>query len=135
MRVGFHTISSTSILYASSILGMSPAKIIAIGVLVQLSAIGSAMIAPRLQRKLGLSNLRFLLGVVLLAQLMPLYACAGLILPFGGLRTEGEMYVVAVYFGLVSLFFDSRSSRVNTRRCTVPSTVIHGQFLQSLFHL
>ena len=41
--------------------------------------------------------------VVVLAQIIPVYACIGLLLPFGGLRTEGEMYVAATWFGLVGL--------------------------------
>lgn len=80
---------------------MSPPKIILIGVLVQLSAVISSILAPRIQRRLALSNQRLLLWVVLLAEIIPIYACIGLILPFGGLRTEGEMYVAATWFGLV----------------------------------
>lgn len=99
---GFHTTTYTAILYASSTLGMSPSKIILIGILVQLAAVFSSILAPRVQKRLGYSNQRLLLHIVLFAEAIPLYACLGLILPFGGLRTEGEMYVAATYFGLVS---------------------------------
>jgi UMF1 family MFS transporter len=81
---------------------MGPSKIILIGVLVQLAAVISSILAPRIQKKLLLSNQKLLLWVVLLAEIIPVYACLGLILPFGGLRTEGEMYVAATWFGLVS---------------------------------
>jgi UMF1 family MFS transporter len=80
---------------------MSPSKIVIIGVLVQLTAVFSSIYAPYLQRRLNLSNLKLLIWVVILAQLVPLYACIGLVLPYGGLRTEGEMYVMATWFGLV----------------------------------
>lgn len=81
---------------------MSPSKIIIIGVLVQLAAVISSILAPKVQMKLAISNQRLLLWVILLAEIIPIYACIGLVLPFGGLRTEGEMYVAATWFGLVS---------------------------------
>jgi UMF1 family MFS transporter len=81
---------------------MSPPKIILIGVLVQLAAVISSILAPKLQHKLAISNQKLLLWVILLAEIIPIYACIGLILPFGGLRAEGEMYVAATWFGFVS---------------------------------
>lgn len=99
--LGFHTTTYTAILYASSTLGLAPGKIILIGILVQLSAFISSIFSPRLQEYLGCSNHRLLLALVLAGEVIPVYACLGLILPFGGLRTEGEMYVAAVWFGLV----------------------------------
>jgi len=81
---------------------MSPSKIIIIGVLVQLAAVISSILAPRVQKRSAISNQRLLLWVILLAEIIPIYACIGLILPFGGLRTEAEMYVAATWFGLVS---------------------------------
>lgn len=81
---------------------MSPTKVIIIGVLVQLTAVFSSIYAPRLQKRLGWSNISLLIRIVIAAQLLPLYTCLGLILPFGGLRTEAEMYVAAVWFGAVS---------------------------------
>ncbi|TXT09066.1 hypothetical protein VHUM_02540 [Vanrija humicola] len=109
---GFHTTTYTAILYASSTLHMSPAKIIVIGLLVQLFAVVSSFLAPRVQARLGLSNLYFLLYVVLGAQVLPLYACAGLVLPYGGLRTEAEMYVAASWFGFLYGPFNSYARAV-----------------------
>jgi len=80
---------------------MSPSKIIIIGVLVQLAAVISSILAPKVQKRSAISNQRLLLWVILLAEIIPIYACIGLILPFGGLRTEWEMYVAATWFGLV----------------------------------
>lgn len=101
--LGFHTTTYTAILYASSTLRMSASKIILIGILTQLAGFASAILAPRLQRQLGYSNLRLLVVLVLLAQAIPVYASLGLVLPFGGLRSEGEMYVASIWFGTVSL--------------------------------
>lgn len=110
MLAGFHTTTYTAILYASSTLGMSAGKIILVGILVQLSAVVSSIFAPRLQERLAYSNHRLLLGLVLAGEIIPVYACLGLILPFGGLRTEGEMYVAAVWFGLVRLSYSQKRS-------------------------
>ena len=75
-----------------------------IGILTQISAVVSSILAPRLQRYLGYTNLRLLLALVCAAQVLPGYASLGLVIPFGGLRTEAEMYVAAMWFGLVSRF-------------------------------
>jgi len=81
---------------------MSPSKVIVIGLLMQMCAVVSSIAAPKVQAKWGKSNLGLLVIIVLLANILPLYACLGLILPFGGLRTEAEMYVAAAWFGTVS---------------------------------
>ncbi|GMK55852.1 hypothetical protein CspeluHIS016_0209080 [Cutaneotrichosporon spelunceum] len=109
---GFHTTTYTAILYASSHLHMSPAKVIIIGLIMQLVAVGSSIYAPRLQRRLGLGNLRLLIYIVLAAQVLPLYACAGLVIRVGGLRTEAEMYVAAAWFGLLYGPFNSYARAV-----------------------
>ena len=99
---GFHTTTYTAILYASSTLHLSATKIIVIGLLTQLAAVFSSVLAPRIQHRATYSNSRLLLFIVILAPILPIYACLGLILPFGGLRTEGEMYVAGIWFGMVS---------------------------------
>ncbi|KAL7421294.1 Autophagy protein 22 [Cryptotrichosporon argae] len=111
---GFHTTTSTAILYASSTLRMSAPKIVALGLLVQLCAVASSALAPRLQARLGAgaSNMRVLVGAVALAQALPVYTCAGLVLPVGGLRTEAEMYVATAWFGILYGPFNSYSRAV-----------------------
>lgn len=130
---GFHTTTYTAILYASSTLGMAPGKIILIGILVQLSAVVSSIVSPRLQQYLGYSNHRLLLALVLAGEVIPVYACLGLILPFGGLRTEGEMYVAAVWFGLVSMRISAvqRMPGSHACSCTALSTAIREQCMRS----
>jgi UMF1 family MFS transporter len=110
---------------------MGPSKIILIGVLVQLAAVISSVLAPRIQKKLLLSNQKLLLWVVLLAEIIPIYACLGLILPFGGLRTEGEMYVAATWFGLVSFRTLHVTGRQLSNSYTVLSTAIVEQSMPS----
>jgi UMF1 family MFS transporter len=100
--LGFHTTTYVAILYASSTLHMSTPKVVLIGILVQLTAVVSSVLSPRLQQHLAYSNLQVLLYITLLAELLPVYTCVGLALPWGGLRTEGEMYVASVWFGMVS---------------------------------
>jgi UMF1 family MFS transporter len=85
---------------------MSASKVIVIGLLMQLCAVASSLAAPRAQAALGKSNLGLLVVIVVLAQILPLYACLGLVLPrhwrVGGLRSEAEMYIAAAWFGTVS---------------------------------
>lgn len=124
---GFHTTTYTAILYASSTLHMSASKVIVIGLLVQLAAVGSSIMAPRFQRWLGVTNLGLLIRIVLAAQVLPIYACLGLVLPFGGLRTEAEMYVAAVWFGFVSSNIPQHRTKTElTFSCTGRSTHTRG---------
>jgi len=85
---------------------MPASKIILIGILVQLAAVISSIYTPRLQRRKKHTNSQVLLRIVVLALILPVYTCVGLVLPFGGLRTEGEMYVAATWFGLVRFVLD-----------------------------
>jgi len=80
---------------------MSASKIVLIGILVQLAAVISSIYTPRFQSRKGYTNSQILLRIVILALILPVYTCIGLLLPVGGLRTEGEMYVAATWFGLV----------------------------------
>ena len=101
---GFHTTTYIAILYASSQLHMSATKVGIIGILVQLTAVFSSIATPRIQRQFGWTNQQLLLRVALAGGVLPMYACLGLVLPFGGLRTEGEMYLAAVWFGAVRAY-------------------------------
>ncbi|ODN81090.1 hypothetical protein L202_03185 [Cryptococcus amylolentus CBS 6039] len=103
---GFHTTTYAAILYASSVLSMSPPKIILVGILVQLAAVISSTLVPRLHHRLStpdrpITNFNILICCVLAAIIIPVYTSLGLVVSFGGLRTEGEMYVLAIWFGLI----------------------------------
>jgi MFS transporter, UMF1 family len=100
---GFTTITSTAILFGKTTLHMQPSALILVGVLTPTSGILGSLVWPVLQRRLGWSNLRVLVVLVLLASAIPAYGCLGFLLhgrtKFGGLTTQGEMFALAVYFG------------------------------------
>ncbi|KAL0948348.1 hypothetical protein HGRIS_010934 [Hohenbuehelia grisea] len=105
---GFTTITSTAILFGKTSLNMQPSALILIGVLTPSSGIAGSLLWPILQRRLKWSNLKILVTLVLMASAVPAYGCLGFLsvfqgdgLRFGGLTTQGEMYVLAVYFGAV----------------------------------
>lgn len=82
---------------------MSPSALILVGILTPTSGILGSLVWPVLQRKLGWSNLRILVVLVLMASLIPVYGCLGFIVQgrasFGGLTTQEEMFGLAIYFG------------------------------------
>ncbi|EEB89178.1 hypothetical protein MPER_12752, partial [Moniliophthora perniciosa FA553] len=99
---GFTTISSTAILFAKTSLKMPPSSLILIGVLTPMAGILGSLIWPKLQQRFGWSNLKVLVILLVLSSLVPAYGCFGFLSPhFGGLTTPEEMFVLAVYFGLM----------------------------------
>ncbi|KIO32368.1 hypothetical protein M407DRAFT_108487 [Tulasnella calospora MUT 4182] len=114
---GFTTITSTAILFAKTTLHMPATSLVLIGAITPLSGIIGSLAWPRLQRKLGWSNLRALVALVLVAAVIPLYGCLGFLpwlkgAKFGGLTTKGEMWALAVYFGSVYGAFQSYARSV-----------------------
>lgn len=87
---------------------MSPSALILIGVLTPTSGILGSLLWPVLQRKFGWSNLKVLVILVILASMIPAYGCLGFGFQgrtrFGGLTTQGEMFGLAVYFGMSLVF-------------------------------
>ncbi|CCL98874.1 uncharacterized protein FIBRA_00881 [Fibroporia radiculosa] len=104
---GFTTITSTAILFGKTTLHMSPSALILIGALTPSAGIMGSLVWPLLQQRMGWSNLRVLVILVIMASLIPAYGCLGFLPVFrsgarvGGLTTWGEMYALAVYFGSV----------------------------------
>lgn len=99
---------------------MSPSALILVGVLTPTSGILGSLAWPVLQRRFHWTNLRILVLLVFLASLIPAYGCLGFVigkrvepqagegsqttsvgLRFGGLTTQEEMFVLAIYFGSV----------------------------------
>ncbi|KAG8994002.1 Autophagy protein 22 [Tulasnella sp. 427] len=114
---GFTTITSTAILFAKTTLHMPATSLVLIGAITPLSGIIGSLAWPKLQRKLGWSNLRALVALVLVAAVIPLYGCLGFVpwlkgAKFGGLTTKGEMWALAVYFGSVYGAFQSYARSV-----------------------
>ena len=100
---GFTTITSTAILFGKTSLSMTPSALILIGVLTPLSGILGSLIWPKIQARMGWTNLKVLVVLVVLASLIPAYGCLGFVFQgrtrFGGLTTQGEMFGLAVVFG------------------------------------
>jgi len=110
--IGFTTITSTAVLFAKTTLMLPPKSLIVIGLVTPLAGIAGSLLWPRLQHALQVSNKTVLVTLVLLASLVPAYGCLGFLSFFenkiGGLTTAGEMYGLAIYFG-VHVFFDITS--------------------------
>jgi len=116
---GFTTITSTAVLFAKTTLHMPASSLILIGVLVPSAGILGSLLWPRLQRRLGWSNLHALVLLVVLAALIPLYGCLGFLwgvigwkVRFGGLTSPEEMFVIAIYFGSLYGAFQSYARTV-----------------------
>lgn len=103
--------TSTAVLFAKTTLHMPSSKLILIGVITPLSGIFGSLLWPVIQRRIGWSDLRMIKLLVTLVSLIPLYGCLGFLpvfrrqpgqggVPFGGLTTPGEMYGLAVFFGV-----------------------------------
>ena len=88
---------------------MTPSSLILIGVLTPLSGILGSLIWPKIQARMGWTNLKVLVILVVLASLIPAYGCLGFVFQgrtrFGGLTTQGEMFGLAVVFGRSFFFF------------------------------
>ncbi|KAF9788379.1 autophagy-related protein 22-like protein [Thelephora terrestris] len=103
---GFTTITSTAVLFSKTVLFMPASSLILIGVIVPTFGIIGSLAWPYFQRRLGLSNLRIVMILVVLASLAPAYGCLGFLpvfrrIGFGGMNHPSEMYGLAVYFGFV----------------------------------
>ncbi|KAL7414632.1 autophagy-related protein 22-like protein [Mrakia frigida] len=94
------TFSSTAIIFAKTTLKMSSSEVIIVAFLAQISGVFGGLTCPILQRKLGWSNKRCLITLVLIMALLPVYGIIGLFTSVGGLKTPGEMYTVSFFFGL-----------------------------------
>lgn len=109
---GFTTITSTAVLFAKTTLHLPATALVIVGVLTPTAGIAGSLVWPRIQRAAGWANIRVVLVLVFLASLIPLYGCIGFLsifqgngtapgkYRFGGLTTQGEMFALAVYFGM-----------------------------------
>lgn len=103
-RKAFNTFTSIAILFAKTSLGMSSSGVIVIGILTQATAIVSAFSTPAFQKRFNLSSMTLMVYSVAGVIVMCAYVLVGLIgdLRYGGLKTSGEMYACAIWFGIVS---------------------------------
>jgi MFS transporter, UMF1 family len=89
---------------------MTPSSLILVGVLAPSAGILGALLWPAVQRRFELSSLRMLVLTVIAVSVVPLYGVIGLLAPHGarwGLRVPEELFVLAVYFGILLGGFQS----------------------------
>lgn len=87
------TINSTAVLFARANLQMNTPALALIGLLTVVFAITGSLFAPRL--RLNIVN------IAMAAAVIPLYGIIGFFVPFIGLKHAWEMYLLAVWYGIV----------------------------------
>lgn len=118
--------TAVAILFAKTSLKMSSSATIVIGILTQTTAVGSAFLTPRVQRRYRLSSKRMLAGCLWGVIALCAYVLVGLIgdLSYGGLKTPAEMYFCAVWFGVVR----ERRRQCPSRSSLTPPFQLFGPF-------
>ncbi|KAJ9091673.1 hypothetical protein QFC20_007584 [Naganishia adeliensis] len=112
LQDAFNTTLAVSILFAKTSLGMSPSKVILVGLLMQLTAVASSTLTPAIQRRYRLDGIQSILVCIAMGLMMCAWGLVGLVNPWFGLRSSGEMYVCAVWFGLLYGPYDSLARSV-----------------------
>ncbi|KAL8707514.1 MAG: hypothetical protein Q9220_007456 [cf. Caloplaca sp. 1 TL-2023] len=103
---GVATISGTAVLFGKTELGMAPAQLAMINVVVTLFGIAGAFTWSSVSRSLGLPPNRTIVACICIFELIPLYALLGYIpavqdLGVFGLQQPWEMYVLGAVYGIV----------------------------------
>lgn len=103
---GIATVSGTAVLFAKTEIGMTPAQLAMINVVVTLFGITGAFTWSRVSQVLALSPNRTIVACICIFELIPLYALLGYIpavrkLGIFGLQQPWEMYVLGGVYGLV----------------------------------
>ncbi|KAI5451063.1 Autophagy protein 22 [Naganishia albida] len=112
LQDAFNTTLAVSILFAKTSLGMPPSRVILVGLLMQLTAVASASMTPVIQRRYRLDGIQSILVCVVMGLMMCAWGMIGLVNPWFGLRSSGEMYICAIWFGLLYGPFDSLARSV-----------------------
>ncbi|KAJ9098311.1 hypothetical protein QFC19_006435 [Naganishia cerealis] len=110
--VAFNTTLAVSILFAKTTLSMSPAQVILVGLMMQLTAVGSAAITPAMQKRYALDGVQSILVCVAMGTGMCAYGLLGLVCPWFGLRSSWEMYLCAIWFGMLYGPYDAMARSV-----------------------
>ncbi|KAI4223903.1 MAG: hypothetical protein L6R36_005074 [Xanthoria steineri] len=103
---GIATVSGTAVLFAKTELGMMPAQLALINVVVTLLGIAGAFTWSRVSQILALSPIGTIVACICIFELIPLYALLGYIpavrkLGMFGLQQPWEMYALGGVYGLV----------------------------------
>ncbi|KAJ9096733.1 hypothetical protein QFC21_005003 [Naganishia friedmannii] len=100
LQDAFNTTLAVSILFAKTTLGMSPAQVIIVGLLMQLTAVLSSSLTPAIQKRYDLTGIQSILVCVAMGTGMCVYGMIGLVCPWFGMRNTWEMYLCAIWFGM-----------------------------------
>lgn len=100
------TVSGTAVLFAKTTLGMRPAALSAINVIVTLSGVIGAFTWSKVSRMMRLSPTQTIFACICLFELIPIYGLLGYIPAIkragvGGLQQPWEMYPLGAVYGLV----------------------------------
>ena len=100
------TVSGTAVLFAKTTLGMHPAKLALINVIVTVSGVIGAFTWSRISIFLGLKPSQTILACILLFEVIPIYALLGYIPAIKrsgsfGLQQQWEMYPLGAVYGMV----------------------------------
>ncbi|KAL8738751.1 MAG: hypothetical protein Q9181_000506 [Wetmoreana brouardii] len=103
---GIATVSGTAVLFGKTELGMTPAQLAMINVVVTSCGIAGAFTWSRVSRAFGLPPNRTIVTCICIFELIPLYALLGYIpavqnLGVLGLQQPWEMYVLGAVYGVV----------------------------------
>lgn len=100
------TVSGTAVLFAKTSLGMKPAALALINVVVMISGVFGAFMWSKVSKLLRLKPIHTILACICVFLCVPLYALLGYIpavqrLGYFGLQNAAEMYFVGALYGLV----------------------------------
>ncbi|KAK9719215.1 Autophagy protein 22 [Basidiobolus ranarum] len=95
-----NTITSVSILFAKTTLGLGYVELLIAGVIVPLCAGIGNMVWLFIQRKLHLSTKRMIVIIISLYILLPIYGLIGFVAPFG-IKYKFEAWIICVWIGLL----------------------------------
>ncbi|KAI4139709.1 MAG: hypothetical protein L6R39_006153 [Caloplaca ligustica] len=103
---GIATVSGTAVLFAKTELGMTPAQLAMINVVVTIFGITGAFTWSKVSRVFGLPPARTIVACICIFELIPLYALLGYIpaiqkLGAFGLQQPWEVYLLGAVYGIV----------------------------------
>ncbi|KAI4180857.1 MAG: hypothetical protein L6R41_006976 [Letrouitia leprolyta] len=103
---GIATVSGTAVLFGKTELGMTPAQLAMINVVVTLFGIAGAFLWSKVSQLLGLPPAKTIVACICIFELIPVYALIGYIpavknLGVFGLQQPWEMYLLGAVYGVV----------------------------------
>ncbi|KAL9005909.1 MAG: hypothetical protein Q9188_001323 [Gyalolechia gomerana] len=103
---GIATVSGTAVLFGKTDLGMAPAQLAMISVVVTLFGIAGAFLWSKVSRLFGLPPAKTIVACICIFELIPMYALTGYIpavknLGVFGLQQPWELYLLGAVYGVV----------------------------------